>query len=287
MARCGIGSRRACERLIEEGKVSVNGEGITTLGVTVKPGIDKVVVNGQILSPPEDDIYIMLNKPSGYITTLMDTHGRATVMDLIGGLGDNNRIYPVGRLDKATTGLLILTNDGEFTFRLTHPKFEVKKVYEALVEGTPEDRALEALARGVPLEDGITSPAKVRVLKESGGRALISLTIHEGKKRQVRRMCREVGHPVVRLKRVAFGPLNLGKLNEGEFRHLSGGEVDSLLKLVGLSPKGRNLYDNSDRRRSRRADGSGKGGRSRRRSAPFREERQNRKEVRHNRKGKV
>lgn len=232
MARCGVASRRACEALIAEGRVSVNGEVVTFPGVTIDAAQDLVMVDGQVLRPQEERVYIMLNKPPGYVTTLSDTHGRPTVRELVGGVRE--RIYPVGRLDMDTSGLLLLTNDGELAFRLTHPRFEVEKTYEAIVEGVPTREELERLRHGVLLEGRMTAPAKVRLLKVADGHASLSITIHEGRKREVRQMCAAIGHRVIALKRVSLGPLRLKGLKEGEFRYLTEDEINSLFQVVGL-----------------------------------------------------
>jgi pseudouridine synthase len=265
MARYGVASRRASEKLITEGRVSVNGEVVIDLGCMVDPEEDIIRVDGILLKPVTKRLYIILNKPPGYITTLSDTHGRATVFDLLKGIEE--RIHPVGRLDMDTSGLLLLTNHGELTFRLTHPKFQVDKGYEAIVKGVPKPSDIERLAHGVLLEDGITSPAKVKLLKANGD-GLLSIIIHEGRKRQVRRMCEAIGYPVIALKRVSMGSINLGSLKEGEHRNLREEEVTCLLRLVGLEStrvKERDVLNgDSNRRRSRRPYGSRKGSRVRR-----------------------
>lgn len=260
MARCGIASRRASEKLICEGRVSVNGEVVTALGNMVDPEKDIIRVDGMLLKPVTNRLYIILNKPQGYITTLSDTHGRPTVLDLLKDVKE--RVHPVGRLDMDTSGLLLLTSHGELTFRLTHPKFQVDKGYEAIVKGVPKPDDLKRLAHGVLIDDGITSPAKAELLKANGN-ALLSIIIHEGRKRQVRRMCEAIGYPVIALKRVSMGPIVLGSLKEGEYRNLKEEEVKCLLRLVGLEERDV-LNGDSNRRRSRRPYGSREGSRSRR-----------------------
>lgn len=229
LAQAGVASRRASERLIQEGKVWVNGKKITQLGTKIDPDNDIITVNGKRIKMSENKIYILLYKPSGYVTTVKDPQGRRTVMDLLKQVKE--RVFPVGRLDYDTEGLLILTNDGDFSYALTHPKFQIKKTYLAAVQGIPDKRDLQKLQRGVKLSDGPTAPAKVKLLRCLNGQAIIKLTIHEGRNRQVRRMLKAVGHPVVKLKRVAIGNLTLGKLSPGEYRYLEPGEVQKLLTL--------------------------------------------------------
>lgn len=226
LAAAGAGSRRSCEKLIAGGRVRVNGE-IATLGTSVNPLTDSVTIDGR----PVDlrtarRVCIILNKPRGYITTRRDPHGRKTVMDLVGE--DIPALHPVGRLDCDTEGLLLLTNDGSLTYRLTHPRHEVDKTYEATVSGIPGEEALEALREGIRLEEGVTSPAAVRVLMKRGGRAVVEITVHQGWKRQIRRMFEAVGHPVLRLKRTRYAFLELGRLRPGEWRRLTDDEIERL-----------------------------------------------------------
>jgi 23S rRNA pseudouridine2605 synthase len=237
MARLGIASRRHAEILISQGLVKVNGQTITQLGLKVTAE-DVIEVNAQTYSsrPSEGLIYVMLYKPVGVITSVTDPHQRKTVIDLL-GQNMKERIYPVGRLDYDTSGLLLLTNDGELTFRLTHPSFGVEKVYRASVAGDISDQALRMLESGIHLEDGMTSPAKIKKLSrdKSGNGTEIELTIHEGKNRQVRRMLEQVGYPVVRLRRISFGPLRLDpKMTAGEYRLLTASEVNALKEAVSI-----------------------------------------------------
>jgi len=232
MAHAGIGSRRNCEELIIQGKVKVNGQVINVLGTKIDPERDKIEVNNKLIKAKEDMIYILLNKPDGYVTTSQDPQGRPTVIDLIKHI--NKRIYPVGRLDYETEGLLLLTNDGELAYRLTHPKYKVNKVYQALIKGRPSNESIEQLRRGVLLEDGLTEPAQIKILDKIGDNTLIELTIHEGKNRQVRRMCKAVNHPVLNLKRTKIGSLDLGTIKLGSFRFLTEDELRWLKKGVGL-----------------------------------------------------
>jgi len=232
MAHAGIGSRRNCEELILQGKVKVNGQIITILGTKIDPEMDEIEVNNKLIKEKEDMLYILLNKPDGYVTTSQDPQGRPTVIDLIKEI--NKRIYPVGRLDYETEGLLLLTNDGELAYRLTHPKYKVNKVYQALVKGRPSNEAIEHLRRGVLLEDGLTEPAEIKILDKIANNTLIELTIHEGKNRQVRRMCKAVNHPVINLKRTKIGSLDLGNIKLGSFRFLTKDELRWLRNSVGL-----------------------------------------------------
>lgn len=220
LARAGLGSRRTCEELIEDGLVTVNGE-VARLGRRVDAESDVVEVDGVPVSVRDGLVYYLLNKPAGVISTAADTHGRPTVVELV---PEEPRVVPVGRLDAATEGLLILTNDGELTHRLTHPSFGVDKEYLAEVEGAPSRGALRRLREGVELEDGVTAPAQASLLAPN----LVRLVIHEGRNRQVRRMCEAVGHPVVRLVRSRIGPLSDRTLKPGEWRALEPAEVREL-----------------------------------------------------------
>ena len=222
LAERGLGARRKCDELISSGVVRVNGEVVTELGTRVEPERDRVEVRGRPLPQAQRPIVYMLHKPVGVISTLSDPEGRRTLQEF---MPPGARLFPVGRLDADTTGLILLTNDGDLAHRLTHPSFEVPRVYRVQVSRAPvREPALRALRDGVQLEDGRTAPAKVRRLAHDR----LELTIHEGRKRQVRRMCEAVGHPVVRLSRVAFGPLGLGDLELGGHRRLSRAEVERL-----------------------------------------------------------
>ena len=233
MARAGVASRRQCEELILAGRVAVNGQVVTILGTRVEAERDEVAVDGVLLRLAPPKRYFVLHKPDGVLTTAHDPHGRRTVMDLIDV--DRSGLFPVGRLDQDTDGFLLITNDGELAFRLTHPSYEVPKTYEAEVRGRLSDGALGQLRRGVRLEDGVTAPARdVEVLRSSGDRSVVRLTIHEGRKREVRRMLQKVGHPVVRLKRIAFAGLRLGALPVGQYRPLTEEEIKVLHEAVGL-----------------------------------------------------
>ncbi|WP_003543809.1 pseudouridine synthase [Desulfotomaculum nigrificans] len=230
LARAGIASRRRCEELIVAGKVKVNGKAVTALGTKVDAAKDKIEVNGQPVTASQPKVYFMLNKPRGYVTTLHDERGRKTVIDLLEGI--EQRVYPVGRLDYDSEGLLLLTNDGELTNALTHPKHKVPKTYLVRVEGVPEPAKLKAMARGLVLADGPTAPAQVRLAGVRDNRALLEITIHEGRNRQVRRMCEHIGHPVLRLKRIRVGPLVLEGLKPGQFRPLTEVELKKLWSII-------------------------------------------------------
>jgi len=231
LADAGVASRRASEKLISEGRVLVNGQPVTQLGTKVDPETDRVEVGGRVVRPVEERVCVIVNKPRGYVSTVKDPEGRRTVMELIGHMGV--RLYPVGRLDMDTEGLLLLTNDGELTNALLHPRHEVPKTYVAEVDGLPTPETLSRLRRGIRLEDGPTSPAEVKVLKSTERGATLSITIHEGRNRQVRRMLEAVGHPVSFLKRVRFGPLDLHGLKLGQHRFLNMAEVARLRAAAG------------------------------------------------------
>jgi len=220
LASAGVASRRASEEIVRHGRVTVGGEVVTDPARDVTAE-DDVLLDGQPLRESERVVYA-LNKPRGVVSTARDTHGRKTVVSLV---PSQLRLYPVGRLDADTTGLILLTNDGELAHRLTHPSFEVPKTYRATVANPPvRESAIRALRGGVDLEDGPTAPARVRRTAPD----TLELTIHEGRERQVRRMCEAIGHPVVRLERIAFGPLSLGRLRSGAYRRLSASEVRAL-----------------------------------------------------------
>ena len=221
LAHAGVASRRASEELIREGRVTVDGTPVTSPATDVE-GTERIELDGEPVER-EDRVVYLLNKPKGVVSTASDTHGRPIVTDLI---GSSKRLYPVGRLDADTTGLLLLTNDGELANRLTHPRYEVPKTYRAHVKGALKEDDLRRLRDGIDLEDGPTHPAKVRRLAKDK----IELTIHEGRRRQVRRMLDEIGHPVIDLKRTALGPLRLEGLEEGAHRHLTPAEVEALWK---------------------------------------------------------
>lgn len=229
MARAGVASRRKCEELIRKGCVKINGHIITDMGIKVDPDVDIIQVNGKVIKPTEKKIYILLNKPVGYITSVKDQFNRPTVMDLIGHKTD--RLYPVGRLDYDTSGLLILTNDGEITYKLTHPSHEIRKTYIAVLKGVPDEEDLNQFRNGLKIDNYVTSPAKIEILKSFDNKAIAKIEIHEGKNRQIRKMCKKIGHPVISLKRVAIGNITLKGLKEGQWRYLSDTEIEYLRKL--------------------------------------------------------
>ena len=233
LAHAGVASRRAAEQLVFAGRVTVGGEVVRDPARDVGEA-DAIAVDGRGVALERRHVVFALNKPAGYVSTAKDPQGRPTVVSLI---ESRERLYPVGRLDADTTGLLLLTNDGELAHRLTHPSFEVPRVYRAEVRNPPlREPALRRLREGVQLEDGMTAPATVRRLTPDR----LELTIHEGRKRQVRRMCEAVGHRVVRLERVAFGPLRLGDLPLGRHRRLSAAEVEALRRAAAKPrPRGR------------------------------------------------
>jgi 23S rRNA pseudouridine2605 synthase len=226
ISAAGITSRRASEELILNGQVTVNGVVVTELGTKADPEIDTITVNGKQLRVSEERLYILLNKPTGYITALKDGQGRKLVTDLLKDVPE--RVYPVGRLDYNTEGLLLLTNDGEWANRLMHPRHEVEKEYHVRVRGKVLDQQMKRMEDGVELEDGKTAPAVVRLVKSGEQNDWISVTIHEGRNRQVRRMCEAVSLSVVRLKRIRYGSLSLGTLRDGQFRYLTEAEVREL-----------------------------------------------------------
>jgi 23S rRNA pseudouridine2605 synthase len=225
LAQRGFGSRRACEELIAAGRVAVNGD-TAFLGRRVDPHTDHVAVDGVSVGVRPGLVYYLLNKPPGVVSTASDPGGRPAVTGLV---PDEPRVHPVGRLDADSEGLLLLTNDGNLTFQLTHPRFGVEKEYLVVVDGTPKRGALRLLREGVVLEDGRTAPARVALL----GPNTLRITIHEGRNRQVRRMCDAVGHPVRRLVRTRLGPLRVGSLAPGEWRELAQREVRALERAAG------------------------------------------------------
>lgn len=229
MALCGVASRRASEELIKNGQVQVNGKVVLEMGTVVDPDKDRVSVDGKTVRPEKKKVYIMLNKPVGIVTSLKDEKGRTVVTDLIEGVDE--RIYPVGRLDSDTSGLLLLTNDGELAFKLTHPSKRIFKKYIAIVEGLPNKGELERLRNGIKIDGRLTSKAKVKVLKNFGEDSILEIEIFEGRNRQVKKMCEAVNHPVKKLKRVAFGELQLGGLEAGNWRFLNDDELSFIRSL--------------------------------------------------------
>lgn len=239
LANAGLTSRRKAEQLISEGRIKVNGVVVKELGSKIDPDTDVIEFNGQRVIGNKK-VYILLNKPSGYISSVYDPQGRPIVTDLLKDV--KQRVYPVGRLDFDTEGLLILTNDGNFTNLMIHPRYEIEKTYEALVKGVVKESELKKLRQGILLEDGITAPAEVEILKKDHNNTLLSIKIHEGRKRQVKRMCTAINHPVIHLRRVGFGFLKIHGLKLGQYRFLTPDEVN---RLISMARGDRNQNDSS------------------------------------------
>jgi 23S rRNA pseudouridine2605 synthase len=229
LADQGVASRRKAEEMITAGRVAVNGQVVIAMGVKIRPGIDRVHVDGKPVQQAPSLRYILLHKPAGYICSTKDEKGRRTVLDLVGKL--DCRIYPVGRLDYDTSGLLLLTNDGLLTNRLLHPSHQVEKTYLVTIEGLVGKDALRKLQSGILLADGITAPATTRIRSSKNNLTLLEITIHEGRNRQVRRMVEAIGHQVVRLKRIRLAFLELKDLRAGEWRELTPAEIKRLKSL--------------------------------------------------------
>lgn len=241
LSTAGVSSRRAAERMIAEGRISVNGVVITQPGTKADPRKDDIRVDGRLVSMEADRVYIMLNKPQGYVTTLSDPQGRPIVTDLVNGVME--RVYPVGRLDYDSEGLLLLTNDGDFAQRLQHPRYGVPKRYRVKVEGMLQKSDLKALQDGVDLEDGRFAPADVCLEKTNRGSTWLAMTITDGRNRVIRRAFDTLGHSVVRLVRIAVGDLSLGSLAEGAWRALTPRELERLQRLARGPKKGKNCLD--------------------------------------------
>ena len=231
IASCGIASRRKAEEIILQKRVRVNGKVVEELSFNIDENEDIVEIDGVQIGLDEKEVYIVLNKPEGYITTVKDQFDRPSVLDLVSDISE--RIYPIGRLDYETSGLLILTNDGDLTYKLTHPKHEVDKTYMAIVKGIPTIDEMKKFEEGLYIEDYKTAPAKIRIMKrdEEKNYAICEIKIHEGRNRQVRKMCRAINHPVLRLRRVAMGKITLRETKVGEYRHLTTEEVEYLKGL--------------------------------------------------------
>lgn len=228
IASCGVASRRKAEELIISGRVTINGELITELSTTVDETKDIVEVDGVPINQEEKKVYILLNKPEGYITTVKDQFDRPSVLDILKDVEE--RVYPVGRLDYETSGLLILTNDGDLTYKLTHPKHEVEKTYLAMVNGIISPEEKRRFENGLQIEDYTTAKAKLKIVKadEEKNYSVCKITIHEGRNRQVRKMCKAIGHPVRNLRRIQMGRINIRGLEVGEYRNLTEYEVKYL-----------------------------------------------------------
>lgn len=230
LADAGIASRRKAEEIIKEGRVTVNGVVITEMGFKASPFEDHIKVDGKLIKlTPSLPVYFMLNKPKKVMCTVEDPEGRETVIDLV-KKGIKERVWPVGRLDYHSEGLVILTNDGDLTLKLTHPRYKVAKVYEVKVKDLPSEEKLNKLRKGVYLEDGKTQPCEIEFIKNTKENSWFKVVLREGKKQQIRRMFAKIGHPVMKLKRIEYGPLKLGKLPVGEFRPLTEREIILLKK---------------------------------------------------------
>jgi 23S rRNA pseudouridine2605 synthase len=229
IADSGLASRRRAEELIAGGLVTVNGVTISRVGVNVDPQCDRVSVNGQMIEPVAR-VYLLLNKPRGCLSSVGDPHGRSTVVDLVKDAAA--RVYPVGRLDLDTEGLLLMTNDGEFMNLMIHPRYHIPKTYQAWVTGMVGDQELEDLRKGIRLEDGMTQPALAKLVRVGNDRSLVELVLYEGRKRQVKRMFKAIGHPVLALKRTALGFLTLQGVAPGKYRRLQDEEVDRLIAMA-------------------------------------------------------
>lgn len=234
LARAGAASRRGSEDLMTAGRVAVNGVVVTELGTKVDPAVDSVTLDGRPISIADEPVYIAFNKPAGVMTTMSDPQGRPTVASFV-PVADHPGLFPVGRLDFDTTGLLLFTTDGEIAHRLLHPSRHVEKVYRALIDGRATEAELDRLRDGIALDDGLTAPARVRSLRSSGTTTYVEIAIREGRKRQVRRMFSKIRHPVVELHRVTFGPVGIEGLSRGAWRHLTADEVEALRNAVGMT----------------------------------------------------
>jgi len=228
LAKAGIASRREAEKIILEGRVTVNGK-VIQLGAKADPEKDHIKVDGKRIPRPEPKITLLLNKPRGYLSTVKDPKGRPTVMDLLGKV--KWRLYPLGRLDFDAEGLLLLTNDGEIAYHLSHPKFLIPRTYWVKVQGVPGEKKLDLLKKGIRLEDGLAKAQSVQILREREKNSWIQITVTEGRTHLVKRLFAAIGHPVLKLKRVEYGPIRLGNLPVGHFRFLTPEEVDHLKRL--------------------------------------------------------
>jgi 23S rRNA pseudouridine2605 synthase len=234
LAHAGVCSRRNADLLVAAGKVAINGVTVQKLGTPVDPKTDQVTVDGKRVSLQSNLTYILLNKPKGYLSTVKDSFQRFTVLHLV---GKDKKVYPVGRLDKDTEGVLLLTNDGELAYRLTHPKFEIEKVYRVTVRGKLDPKALESFKTGIKLDDGDIARGEAKILETGAQSSVFELRMREGKKREIKRMCHALGLRVIHLKRIRFAHLTVRGLAPGEWRYLERSEISRLKKLVGL-PQG-------------------------------------------------
>lgn len=234
LAAAGVASRRAAEDLIRDGRVQVNGRVVRELGVRVDPARDRIAVDGERVGRPARPRYFVIHKPRGVVTTTRDPEGKRTVLDLI---PSRERLFPVGRLDAASEGLLLVTNDGALAQVMLHPSFEVPRTYKVSVDGFVEAEALRRLSRGIEMDATVTAPCEVRILAREENRTVLEIVLIEGRRRQIRRMMEAVGHPVRRLVRTQFGPLRLGGLRSGESRPLSASESEALERMVAQPPR--------------------------------------------------
>lgn len=232
LAQAGIASRRKCEQIIEAGRVQVNGKTVTAMGVKISPGNERVTVDGKEVENAEKDVYILLNKPKGYVSTLSDPQGRPIVTSFLQNVKE--RVYPVGRLDIDTEGALLLTNDGALTQAILHPSKGVFKTYEAVVKGSPSTAFLRTLETGVRIDGKKTAPAQVKVVDKAPQSSTIQLSIHEGRKHQVKKMFAVIGHPVQSLKRLSYGRLGLGNLKPGKYRFLTKNDLNLIFSNKSL-----------------------------------------------------
>ena len=232
LAKAGIASRRAADLLLKQKRIAVNGKIVTTLGSVVDETADEITFDGKRVTLPEEFVYILLNKPVGYLVTCKDNFKRPIVLDLVKRY--RQLVRPVGRLDLDSSGLLLLTDDGELAFRLTHPRYKIDKKYLVKCEASIPDEKIEKMRNGIELDDGITWPAEVELISRAKKSSRLYMTIHEGRKRQIRRMCRVIGHSVITLQRVEYGGIKLSSLKAGAYRRLKQQEVEMLKSSVGL-----------------------------------------------------
>ncbi len=232
LAQAGIASRRGSEQLIADARVEVNGNLVTELGTRVDPEQDTIRVDGARIPPPRRHLYLVLNKPRGFVSTMDDPEGRRNLSDLLGV--KQQHLFHVGRLDTETEGLILLTNDGEFAHRMAHPSYQVSKTYLVEVEGLLDNKTIRRLEKGLRLEDGPVKPDKVKLVTRAENRSMLTISLHEGRNRVIRRMMDSVAHPVRQLSRTAIGPVRLGQLPSGESRELTREELGALLDLVGM-----------------------------------------------------
>lgn len=228
MAACGVASRRKCEEIIKSGRVKVNEKVITELGYKIDPLIDNVYIDSKLISLEERKVYIALNKPEGYVSTVKDERGRKTILDIV---KVDERIFPIGRLDYNTSGLLLLTNDGDIYNRVIHPRQQINKVYIATIRGIPTENEINRFCNGIDIGGYITATAQFKILKKMNSNCKVEIIIHEGKNRQIRRMCLALGHEVIKLKRISIGEIKLGNLKKGEYRNLTKKELDYINSL--------------------------------------------------------